>query len=192
MLRSVYIASLFSLLLFSCGTGKSKEADPGAADFFPVKPYLLQQLHRIDSLSLPTTLIRQADGRSDTLAISAAECREMATPFLEPDISTEPLKSRYKETSFADQSIPSITFTYTTADSSLPLKRTDVVLKPDPVMTDQVKSIYMEKLYQVGDTLVTDKLFWKADHYYQVISSRQWGENTPRIRTMKVVWDLSE
>jgi hypothetical protein len=161
-------------------------------DYFPVKAYLLGQLHTIDSLQLPVTKYFSGSGKSDTSLLSTAECRQLAAGFLEQDISDPSLKSQYEESSFADQSVPSINFTYLTKATNLPLKRVDVVLKPDPVNADQVKSIYMEKYYQQGDTAIQEKLFWKADHYYQVIRSKQAGNSQPLLEQFKVVWDPTE
>lgn len=171
---------------------KPAATTPSEQDFFPVKAYILGQLHIIDSLQLPVTRFYSAEGKSDTSLLSTSQCRSMAAGFLEQDISEPALKSHYEENSFADQSVPSINFTYLTKAADLPLKRVDVVLKPDPVNADQVKSIYMEKYYQKGDTAIQEKLFWKADHYYQVISAKQISNAQPKISQLKVVWDPTE
>lgn len=179
------------------GTGCQQQQKPAAAEkaeqeFFPVKAYLLGQLHTIDSLQLPVTKFSSAEGKSDTILLSTAECRQLAAGFLDQDISAPALKNQYEENSFADQSVPSINFTYLTKATDLPLKRVDVVLKPDPVNADQVKSIYMEKYHQQGDTAIQEKLFWKVDHYYQVIRSKQLANSQPLISQYKVVWDPTE
>lgn len=167
-------------------------ATPSEQEFFPVKAYLLGQLHTIDSLQLPVTRYSSAAGKADTSLLSTAECRLLAAGFLEQDISDPALKSQYEENSFADHSVPSINFTYLTKARDLALKRVDVVLKPDPVNADKVKSIYMEKYYQRGDTAIEEKLFWKADHYYQVIQSKQVANTPPQIAQFKVVWDPTD
>lgn len=189
------VTGIVTLILFSCGSPENaaqEEASKAEAAYFPVNDYISSQIKKVDSLQLPVTRYYSGSDSKDTVALSLEDFRAQATPFLQEDISLEPLKSKYQESSFADQSIPSITFTYHTKDSSLPIKRVDVVLKPDPVMTDQVKSVYIEKVYQKGDTLVNEKLFWKADHYYQVIQTRQVKENHPTMSQLKVVWDPTE
>lgn len=192
MSKSFVPVSLVVLALISACNDKNQKAAEATAAYFPIKPFLLQQLKAIDSLQLPTTRYFHGYNHSDTSAIGIAESKTLAAPFLQEDITLPPLKERYTETSFADQSIPSITFTYQTQDSNLVLKRADVVLKPDPVLSDKVRSIYMERLYQLGDSLILEKLFWKADHYYQIIRSAQKGDGAPQISQLKVVWDPSE
>lgn len=185
-------------ILPACGNNQGQadqsSTDSAAAEnaYFPVTGFIHSQLTTIDSLQLPVTKYESTGDKKDTAALSLADCRLLAAPFLEYDITASPLREKFKENSFADQSIPSITFTYHTADSSLALKRVDVVLSPDPVQTDKVKSVYMEKLYQQQDTLVEEKMFWKADHYYQVIRSKQVSNGKPVISQLKVVWDPTE
>lgn len=177
----------------SCRQAAKQETNSEAKEnFFPVKAYITSQLNLIDSLQLPVAKYVTANGHSDTTGLSIAECKLLAAPFLDIDISDPKLEGKYLEKSFADQSIPSVSFTYETRDSIIPLKRVDVVLKPDPVLTDKVKTIYMEKFHTSGDTLVNEKLFWKADHYYQIITSRELANAAPQVTLMKVVWDPTE
>ena len=124
--------------------------------------------------------------------MTTAECKAMAKAYLDQEITDPALRDKYEESSFADQSIPSINFTYLTKVSSLPLKRVDVVLKPDPERTEKVISVFMDKVYQRGDTLVNEKLFWKAERYYQFIRTHQLPGAEPVLSQTKVVWDGTE
>ena len=199
MLKSCVPAVLITAtFLFACGNNSDKSDTTGTTSsetensYFPVTGFIHSQLTAIDSLQLPVTKYEAAGNKKDTVALSTADCRLLAAPFLEYDITASPLKEKFRETSFADQSIPSITFTYHTADSTLALKRVDVVLAPDPVQSDKVKSVYMEKLFQQQDTLVEEKLYWKANHYYQLIRSKKVANGQPIISQLKVVWDPTE
>jgi hypothetical protein len=168
-----------------------KEQDVNPA--FPVSDFFRSQLQTIDSLRLPVTGYFNAPGANDTTALSLQQARDFAAPFLEFDLNEKRFEGKYKETSFADQSIPSITFIYEAQDSSLPLRRVDIVLKPDPVNNDQVRSVFMEKSYLEADTVIAEKLYWKADHFYQVIRIRQPADTAKQvISQMKIVWDPTE
>ncbi|MBZ5858060.1 hypothetical protein [Flavihumibacter profundi] len=193
-MRNIVPILLFTVIaVFSCKqANKQAGTKPEEQTYFPVNAYIESQLHKIDSLQLPVTRYFTSEGHGDTTLLSTAECRKLAAPFLEQDISDPALKNHYVENSFADQSIPSVSFTYQTKDSSLPLKRVDIVLKPDPVNADKVKSVYMEKLFQQGDSMVNEKLFWKNDHYFQVIRFKQVAKNQPVLSQLKVVWDPTE
>ncbi len=193
MRNLAYIMLLSAFCLFACKPAPDKStANADEKIFFPVNAYIAAQLHLIDSLQLPVARYYAGESHEDTTALNSAECRALAAPFLETDISDPKWKDKYVEESFADQSIPSVSFNYQTRDSSLPVKRVDVVLKPDPVQPDKVKSVYIEKLFKRGDTLINEKLFWKADHYYQVISTRQTATGQPVITKLKVAWDPTE
>lgn len=165
---------------------------PEVTNYFPVADYIRSQLHTIDSLQLPVTIYRSSPEGADTALLSTKECTELAAPFQQPDLRDPIIAAQFKEESFADQSIPSITFNYTSNSDSMPLKRVDVVLKPDPSISDQVRSIYMEKYYSKGDTLIEEKLFWNDDHYYQILRTSKYGSAPPVLSQLKVVWDPTE
>lgn len=193
MRNKASLVLLPAFVMMACNQHPGKSA--GNTDdktFFPVNAYIATQLRIIDSLQLPVSKYYSAEGHEDTSLLSLAECRELAAPFLETDISDPKWKDKYTENSFADQSIPSISFTYQTQENALPVKRVDIVLKPDPVQSDKVKTVYIEKLFQQGDTLVNEKLFWKADHYYQLIRSKQTVNGRPVITKLKVAWDPTD
>src|SRR6188768_2423731 len=99
----------------------------------------------VDSLKLPVLKITSANDHQDTVLLSIDEFRELAREFLQPDFSDPSNKKKYKESSFADQSIPSVTLTYSTPDKELEVQRIDVIIDPNPEFNDKVKSIYIEK-----------------------------------------------
>jgi hypothetical protein len=181
---------MVSLILGCKDSGKTTATEEN--QYFPVADYVRSQLHVIDSLQLPVTLYRSGVNGSDTSLLSTKECLEMAAPFQDPDITDPAVAARFTEASFADQSIPSVTFNYTTKDEKLPLKRVDVVLHPDPALAEKVRTIYMEKMYSSGDTLVEEKLFWNNDHYYQILRTSRIGSAPPALTQIKVVWDPTE
>ncbi|KIC92355.1 hypothetical protein [Flavihumibacter sp. ZG627] len=185
-------AAVMATLLGACNNTEKKDAAAEEKSYFPVNAYISSELKKIDSLQLPVVRYESAYGKTDTLPMTTAECKAMAEAYLDQDITDPALRDKYEESSFADQSIPSINFTYLTKDSSLPLKRVDVVLKPDPERTEKVISVFMDKVYQRGDTLINEKLFWKAERYYQFIRTHQLPGAEPVLSQTKVVWDGTE
>jgi hypothetical protein len=180
------------ILVFMGCKDSNKSAEKEEKKYFPVADYVRSQLHLIDSLQLPVTLYRSDASGADTLLLSTRECLELAAPFQEPDLADPAIAGYFTENSFADQSIPSITFNYLTRDSSMPLKRVDVVLQPDPALSEKVRTIYMEKIISRGDTLIEEKLFWNNDHYYQILRTSKIGSAPPSLSQLKVVWDPTE
>ena len=171
------------------------KAPPGkeaAAEIFPVSFFFRQQIKEVDSLGLPTVKYSITGNRKDTVAISIEEFKALAREFIESDISKPPLRDQYKETNFADQSIPSITLTYATANAQLPVQRIDVILDPNPVVDDKVKTIYIEKKETANDTLIYKKLYWKSDKNFQVITSKTTAGKKEMVSQVKVAWDNSD
>ncbi|KYP15290.1 hypothetical protein [Flavihumibacter sp. CACIAM 22H1] len=194
--RVFYLAGPAMLVIALSGgcnePAKISEKQAATSTPFPIADYIRSQLQEIDSLQLPVTLYRTGAEGNDTTLLSTKDCLELARPFTEPDIAKPDVASHFTESSFADQSIPSITFNYLSKEETMPLKRADVVLQPNPSVSDKVRSIYLEKAFSIGDTLVQEKLFWNDGHYYQIIRTKSAGASNPIQSTLKVVWDPTE
>ncbi|MBS1566869.1 MAG: hypothetical protein JST39_20985 [Bacteroidetes bacterium] len=174
----------------------SQAADGDAADtshlFFPIADFIGGQLHRVDSLQLPLTKTVTIKGKPVLSALADAEFKQLAKAFRQPDINDPALKKFYKESNFADQSIPSIVFSYTTAEPGLEIRKAEVIIRPDPVKSDKVNTIYIEKERKAGDTLVREKLYWKVDHNFMIVREKQIGKTLLPAEQVKVVWDPTE
>lgn len=170
----------------------SEKPSAGAGDsvsVFPVSSFIKGQLHLVDSFQLPTLKYTTVGNRTDSTLISLGEFRALAQEFLEPDINDPEIARSFKETSFADQTINAVTFTYKTDDNKMDIRRVDVIVSTSAVMNDKVRSIYMEKQKISGDTVISKKLYWRADRNYQIITSSQVGEQSPVESVIKVEWN---
>jgi hypothetical protein len=190
--------SIFLLVLAACNNNKTPktEANQGTAIdsanpnvvFFPVADYVKSQVHMVDSMQLPILKITIVGKDSVPSSMKQEEFSKIAAEFYTPDISDASIKPEYKETAFADQSIPSVTFTYTTKNPALEIQRLDVLVKPDPVQSDKVRTIYIEKFFEKGDTSFSQKLFWRADKNCQIITSAQPKNGAEVTKIVKVSW----
>jgi hypothetical protein len=187
------ISIVATLTLQACNNSTSRDKEQKLPEaFFPVTDYIRSELKEIDSLNLPVTLYRKGAEGNDTTLLSTDECSRLAEGFLNPNLNDPDVAVHFTESSFADQSIPSVNFNYTTKEASMPLKRVDVVTQQSPSGADKVRSIYMEKQHMSGDTLVEEKLFGNADRYYQIIRTRSVPNAKPELSQWKVVWDPTE
>lgn len=189
--------SIFLLLLAACNNQTPKtEANQGTAidtanpnvDFFPVADYIKSQVRMVDSMQFPVMKTTIVGKDSTPASIKQDEFSKFAAAFYTPDISDAGIKKDYKETAFADQSIPSVTFTYTTKNTSLEIQRLDVLVRPDPVQSDKVRTIYIEKFFEKGDTSFSQKLFWRADKNCQIITTAQPKSGPEVTKVEKVSW----
>ena len=185
--------------IFGCkdNTGSESGSDStthsgDSIQIYPVSSFFKDQIREIDSLQLPTVKYTIEGARRDTTAATMEEVKMLAEEFIEADISKPSVSNQYKESNFADQSIPSITFSYTTTNSKLPVRRMDVIIDPNPVLDDQVKTVYIEKQQVANDTLINKKLYWKSDKNFQVITSKRVTGKPEWMTQVKVAWDNSD
>ena len=120
---------------------------------------------------------------------SPEELRELAQSFRQPDINDPAVKKRYVQTNIADQSVPSVTLSFTTKDTALPIQKIEVYIKPDPVNSDKVTGIYMEKMFSRNDTSFNQKLYWKTGKNMQVNTEKQAKGKTLPVEQIKLIWD---
>ncbi len=193
MKKLIYFAIVIAL---ACNNQVEQHQDKGQAlqkaEIFPVKSFFAGQIHLVDSLQLPVFKYVTHDNKTDSMLISLSEFSILASEFMEPDISLPSLSRYYKETGFADQSIPSVTLNYSTTNKDIETQRMDVVINPNPVLNDKVKSIYIERITNSKNASVLKKLYWKANKHFQIITFMQSGNEQATISRLKVVWDNFE
>ena len=120
------------LLITACNNNNSDKTKNDAVapnpeqSFFPVPDYIGGQLKIIDSLQLPISKSVTINNNIKLSVATDQELRELAANFRQPDISSPSLKKLYRETSIADQSVPSVTLIYTATDTSLEIQKINV------------------------------------------------------------------
>lgn len=190
MKKLIYFAII---IILACNNQADQQQDKNhtveKVEFFPVKSFFAGQVHLVDSLQLPVFKYVINDNKTDSALISANEFKILANEFMEPDITQPSLSPYYRETGFADQSIPSVTLNYSATNKDLEIQRMDVVINPNPVLNDKVKSIYIEKVTNSKESSILKKLYWKSNKNFQIITFTQSGNQQPAISRLKVVWD---
>jgi hypothetical protein len=134
---------------------------------------------------------RSAGSKKDSGYIQLDEFHKLAAEFLPQEIHDSVFSRNFKETSFIDNSTNTANFYYSSLKDSLPVKRIDVVSAPGQV-NDKIKSVYLEKEYQAGDTSKLKKLYWKPGRNFQIITQTAKGSDQPVTELIKVVWDNRE
>jgi hypothetical protein len=194
------------LLWSACGTpGKPPSDTAPDADslarkdsmsnvYFPVADYLMTEILHVDSI--PVAIVRYViqNGRTDSAFISPAEFNTLAKGFLLPEFRDGSFQKNYQESSFLDKATRTASFTYSTSDRTLALQRVDVVTASGAARdgSDQVKSIYLEKSFASGDTVVQQKMYWRAGRNFNIITRTNIHGKPPIDRQVKVVWDTGE
>jgi hypothetical protein len=162
-----------------------------ANTFFPVAEYLETEILHVDSVPLALKKYTTIKDRTDSAFIQVPEFNTLAKQFLPQELHDGRFEKDFTESSFMDKSTQSVTFTYSTAVAELPLKRVDVLTIAHNG-SQQVKSIYLEKNYSSGDSLITQKMYWRAGKSFQ-IATRTTLKGKPSIeQLLKVVWGEEE
>jgi hypothetical protein len=171
------------------GTEGAAAADSTQKSFFPVLDFVRTEISYLDStpLAIRRTIIR--NDKTDSSFIKLPAFHELAQEFTPAELAAGLFEKEYTEKSFIDQTTRTATFTYSTQNKSLPVQRVDVLTSVGSVGSERVKSIYMEKFFSRGDTLVTKKLLWKAGKNFLIVTTLQPPGKPPDVQQIRVVWD---
>jgi hypothetical protein len=159
--------------------------------FFPVADYLQTEILNVDSTPVALVRYRTSNNHTDSAFISPPEFNSLALQFLPPEIRDGGLEKNFTESSFADKTTGSITFSYTPIDRNNPLQRVDVQTVQGR-NAQEVKSIYMEIHHAAGDSLVLQKMLWTSKRNFQIVALTQLKGGGQLERQVKVVWDKGE
>jgi len=200
-----FIAILFAggcLLCIACGHAASSTTpsqndsvstpmDSAKDTFFPVANYLESEILHIDSTPLALMKYTSQGTRRDSGYIQVPEFNLLAKQFLVPELINGSFEKDFAESSFMDKTTESITFTYAPRNGDPSLKRLDVLAEPGTT-SNKVKSIYLERSFTTGDTLVRQRLYWKAGRNFQIVNTYLVHDKPPIEQQVKVVWDTGE
>ena len=194
------MTSTIMFILWSCGE-KNRSADAvrdstsvttdttakAESPYFPVYDFLSNEIEYVDSTPVGIMKYRTIGKVKDSGYIQLEEFHRLTSEFQVPDINDSLFSKKFEETSFVDKSNGHATFFYKSKDAGTQIKRVDVVTARGDIY-DEVKSLYIEKDIQQGDSSVVKKLYWKPKHNFQVITVRSPGKD----ELIKVVWDNRE
>ena len=198
--ETLIAGSLLLFLLSACGNQKPSAAASDTTPktdsttntkFFPISDYLASEIRYVDTTPLAILKCETLHDKTDSAFLTPAEFHRLATTFLGPELDPDTLEKNYTESSFGDKTTGYINFTYTPKDRSLALRRIDVVVAAGEGM-DKVKSIYLEKIDRLSDTVMIKKMYWQARKSFLIITSLQAPAKKPTVRQLKVVWNNEE
>lgn len=188
------------LLLAVLFTGACSNPKPEATDktaepknekkaYLPVADYLQGEIKKIDSS--PAAILKREtinDRKLDSAFITPQQFHALAQDFLAPELEHEKFEKAFKENSFFDETTESLTFTYEPVDSTVSVRRVDVLIAPS-LELDKIKSIYMEKNYASGDTAISKKMMWKAGSDLSIVTIKTLGAKPPSVQQVRAIWD---
>ena len=185
-MKNLILASLFILTASSsCNSGEENNDDVNKT-FFPIAGNINAELKELDSLPVAVIKYTTEGSLSDTTIADKAELRKVSAMLTQPDISLPELKKYYREDVLMDNTINTVTMSYTTKAEEPEVRKIEVMFNAE---TDKVKSIYVEKLSKSGDTTVTRKMVWTPNRNLQVITLKAVPGKPENIKTEKYSFD---
>ncbi|CAN5328313.1 hypothetical protein BH09BAC2_BH09BAC2_07380 [soil metagenome] len=191
--------SIWLFVFFSCNNPNKNTAVVATqspqpetiSKFIPVTDFISGQLNEIESLPVtPLKLITVDNKKSDSVWMKREDVRGFAQPFLLPVIDSLSLSTKFRETSFMDETVNAFTFSYDPISGAVPdsflLKRWDVYISPE---TNLIKRVFIVKEIASGKDKTTMQLTWLSGYWCKITYIKETGNKT-ELREEKVIWDF--
>lgn len=160
--------------------------------FFPVTSFIKGQIRQLDSLPVTPLHITTINNKIDSQWIKKEQLKKELATFLLPEIKETNLVNYFKETSFNDQTLNAITFTYDPLKplpDSISLRHWDVYIDPE---TGTVTKVYLVKQLKEKSANLTLQLTWKTDKYATIVTILiEAGGKTTLLKEDKFIWNFN-
>jgi hypothetical protein len=183
----IAVIAVTSMFTFNSCKSQKKELK----DYIDVSSYLKGQLKYIDSVPFAflKVAVEQDSIFTDSQFISKEQVKTIIQPFLVKELEKKNFEENFKETSFADATIETVTITYEAENEKSPISRVDIYVNPEKEMISQ---LYLVRHEAKGDSLFTQQLLWKHNKSFVLITARSKKNEPENIVTEKVIWDDRE
>lgn len=181
-------AALLLAALFSFNSCKNKKQEP--KNYIDVSSYMKGQLKYIDTVPFAFLKVVQQDSLyTDSQFISKEQVKSIVEPFLVKELEKKNFEENFKEVSFADLTIETVTISYDAVNEKSPVSRVDIYVNPEK---ERITQLYLIRHEQKGDSAVTQQLLWKHNKSFVLITSTAKKDEPEKVITEKVVWDERE
>ena len=182
------LAAAFVTVLFAFNSCKNKKQEP--KNYIDVSSYMKGQLKYIDTVPFAFLKVVQQDSiYTDSQFISKEQVNAMIQPFLVKELEKKNFEENFKEISFADATIETVTITYDAVNENSPVSRVDIYVNPEK---ERITQLYLIRHEQKGDSSVTQQLLWKHNKSFVLITSTAKKDQPEKVITEKVIWDERE
>jgi hypothetical protein len=185
-MRRFFLAAVSVTVMLTFNSCKNQKKEP--RDYIDVSSYLKGQLKFIDSVPFAflKVVVKQDSIFTDSQFISKEQLRAIIQPFLVKELEKKNFEKNFKETSFADATIETVTITYESENDQLPVSRVDIYVNPEK---ERISQLYLVRHESNGDSVLTQQLLWKHNKSFVLITARGKKNEPENIVTEKVIWD---
>lgn len=178
------LLTAYILAASSCESSRKRLKD---SPFYPALSVISSEMQALDSLPLAVIRYREKGAESDTSIVEKPDFKTIAEMTFSPDISSPPLKKRYREEVFLDRTLNRVVFRYGTEDTDAEVRLLEITVDPE---SEKVRSMYIEKQVRRGDTLRTVKSVWTVGRQMQTSVIGRVGDNPLPALKERFVWGL--
>lgn len=155
-------------MLLSCQNKKTIKVEKASSDstkYFALSEFFQQQIVDVDLRAYQIYLIKELNGKRDSMAIDKEVFKNYAALFLQKDISSPEMHNRFSESIFHDLSTKSYTLNYRAKSVNEPIQNIDILLDEN---TSIVKRVFVRTETNHNDTSIIEQCNWKADKSFQI------------------------
>lgn len=189
-MRKAFVFFLIFIVFAACKNNKTGEAKENANDTVQFYPYATTIKTQIDSLSKRNLVfyksLADSMGNEKTEKITVDDFKQLASDFLNWNITNQPLKSFYKENVFNDLTTQSTVMNYSTNIDSLIVKNVDVML--DAKNSNILKRVNFKLMFQTKDSSITQNASWVFDKEFYIIKLTELPNHKSLTQKTKVYW----
>lgn len=198
------IVFVAGILLIAAGCRSSSNKQPQTLDtitvasevkkdsFFPVTSFIKGQLLILDSLPVTPLHTIAINNKIDSIWIKKNQLISLLSPFISQEIKETNLINFFKETSFNDQTLNAVTFTYDPLKAlpdSISLRHWDVYIDPE---SGKITKIYMVKQLKEKDSLITQQQTWKTGKWAMIVTLLNKPDgNIQLVKKDTFIWDFN-
>ncbi len=147
----------------------TQHAERKAADtakYYPIAQFFKEQIEYVDLRNFVIRQLITRDGKKDSSLINKNQFLALSALFAKQADIFQHNKQLYKEAVFQDLSTNSYTLNYTPIDTHVTdITNIDVLLDDE---TNAVKRVFIKRMYNRGDSTITEQYSWKANKSFQL------------------------
>ena len=200
-MKELFFSAIIILMVVSCTTSTNNKTSGIATvvnetkkdSFFPVTSFIKGQMILFDSLPITPLHTITINNKTDSIWLKKSELILLLANFLSPEIKETNLIKYFKETSFNDQTLNAITFTYdpvTALPDSILLRHWDIYIDPE---SGKISKVYMVKQLKQKEDIVTQQLTWKTNKWATITTLlNKRNGNSQLLKEEKFIWNFNE
>ncbi|MCX6207787.1 MAG: hypothetical protein NTZ19_16205 [Bacteroidetes bacterium] len=167
-MRNCVLCFALLFIMLSCKNkkaGKTEKVSSDSTKYFALGVFFQQQIVDVDLRAYHIYLVKNLNGKKDSLEIDKEIFKSYANLFLQKDISAPEMHNRFSETVFHDLSTKSYTLNYRAKSVDEPIQNIDILLDEN---TSIVKRVFVRTETMHKDTSIVEQCNWKADKSFQI------------------------